>query len=599
MNHSPDHAAPKRSYVLLFLPLLLLTFHSSAMGQDLRGRFIWSVANSKVDIKPGIVYFRKTFEVQEVKSALLEITCDDGFRVFLNGKLIGSDTVWQDVIRYDVSPLIQNGVNAIAVHAENASKSPAGLYCKLTIQTGKETITLPSDKSWKFSTAAKTGWRKPDFDDSSWSNALEQGVFGRAQPWGNQFAFKSAGALTTARKKAKLPRRGTELVNGDRVVFLGGTFVERLQSNDYLESLLTSQFPDLDLKFRNLGWSGDNVFGLSRAVFGSAEVGFQRLENDLLLADPTLVIACYGLNESFRGKDYIPTFRQGLADLAAVIDSNQSDLIFLSPMLMEKLAAPLPDPRRQNENIRLYAKVIKDFAAQEGYGYVDNLRPLGDAAHSRTDVPAIRDRLTENGMHLTNYGHWRMSPALTRKLGGQPEGCVFEFDLSDGTYTTTGSTIHEVKFDQGVVGFSATDDKLVYSPPPKHTPRGGRMMAIHDRIRIVGLAPGKYGLQINGKPTLLADAKQWAAGVLINRGDYLEQPEQLRKTILQKNEMFFHRHRPQNETYLYLFRKHEQGNNAVEIPRFDPIISELENKIAELKKPRLVRYQVSKIDGSK
>ena len=85
MNHSPVHAAPKRSYVLLFLPLLLLTFHSSAMGQDLRGRFIWSVANSKVDIKPGIVYFRKTFEVQEAKSALLELTCDDGFRVFLNG----------------------------------------------------------------------------------------------------------------------------------------------------------------------------------------------------------------------------------------------------------------------------------------------------------------------------------------------------------------------------------------------------------------------------------------------------------------------------------------------------------------------------------
>ncbi len=39
-----------------------------------------------------------------------------------------------------------------------------------------------------------------------------------------------------------------------------------------------------------------------------------------------------------------------------------------------------------------------------------------------------------------------------------------------------------------------------------------------------------------------------------------------------KDQLFFHRYRPQNETYLFLFRKHEQGNNAVEIPQFDPLI---------------------------
>jgi hypothetical protein len=33
--------------------------------------------------------------------------------------------------------------------------------------------------------------------------------------------------------------------------------------------------------------------------------------------------------------------------------------------------------------------------------------------------------------------------------------------------------------------------------------------------------------------------------------------------------LFFHRWRPANWTYLFGFRKHEQGRNAVEIPRFD------------------------------
>ncbi len=54
---------------------------------------------------------------------------------------------------------------------------------------------------------------------------------------------------------------------------------------------------------------------------------------------------------------------------------------------------------------------------------------------------------------------------------------------------------------------------------------------------------------------------------------------ELKEWIVKKNELFFHRYRPQNETYLLLFRKHEQGNNAVEIPQFDPLIREADAKI--------------------
>jgi hypothetical protein len=59
--------------------------------------------------------------------------------------------------------------------------------------------------------------------------------------------------------------------------------------------------------------------------------------------------------------------------------------------------------------------------------------------------------------------------------------------------------------------------------------------------------------------------------------------ENLRKSIIEKNRLFFHRWRPANETYLYLFRKHEQGNNAKEIPQFDPIIEEREKEIEAIR----------------
>ena len=58
----------------------------------------------------------------------------------------------------------------------------------------------------------------------------------------------------------------------------------------------------------------------------------------------------------------------------------------------------------------------------------------------------------------------------------------------------------------------------------------------------------------------------------------------LRSLIVRKNESFFHRWRPANVTYLYLFRQREQGNNAVEIPRFDPLVAEKEKEIAAMMK---------------
>ena len=57
----------------------------------------------------------------------------------------------------------------------------------------------------------------------------------------------------------------------------------------------------------------------------------------------------------------------------------------------------------------------------------------------------------------------------------------------------------------------------------------------------------------------------------------------LRSAIRKKSELFFHRWRPENWTYLFGFRQHEQGQNAVEIPRFDPLIVEWEARIAKLR----------------
>jgi lysophospholipase L1-like esterase len=62
-----------------------------------------------------------------------------------------------------------------------------------------------------------------------------------------------------------------------------------------------------------------------------------------------------------------------------------------------------------------------------------------------------------------------------------------------------------------------------------------------------------------------------------------EKLEPLRQAVIAKNELFFHRWRPQNETYLFGFRKHEQGKNAKEVAEFDPLVAKAEEEIAKLR----------------
>ncbi len=52
-----------------------------------------------------------------------------------------------------------------------------------------------------------------------------------------------------------------EFKAGDRVVLIGGSFIEQDQKYGYLEALLTVSHANKHLIFRNLGWSGDTVRG--------------------------------------------------------------------------------------------------------------------------------------------------------------------------------------------------------------------------------------------------------------------------------------------------------------------------------------------------
>jgi hypothetical protein len=203
-----------------------------------------------------------------------------------------------------------------------------------------------------------------------------------------------------------------------------------------------------------------------------------------------------------------------------------------------------------------------------------------------------RDRLTDNGIHFTQYGYWRVAPEITRRLGVQPQQIDVVIDLETKSHQATGASLKDVEITADKIRFTATSAHLPLPPSPQaQEPVMPDKVAL--RLTVKGLAKDKqWTITCDGKEVALSGDYHLEHGGLVLASEETQQVEELRQTINTKNELWFHRHRPQNETYLFLFRKHEQGRNAVEIPQFDPLIEAQEKTIAELARPKPRVYEI-------
>jgi lysophospholipase L1-like esterase len=282
-----------------------------------------------------------------------------------------------------------------------------------------------------------------------------------------------------------------EFADGDRVVFLGGTLIEREQKYGYWELALSALVNKArPITYRNLGWSGDTVWCESRGSFDGPKKGY---ENTIALVKelkPTVIVLCYGHVESFDGEAGVKRFTEGLEKLIDGVSVTKARVILISPTPFENVK-PMTDADKKNDSLKLYVAAMKGVAEKRKLEFVDL---FGRLVKRVTKKPF----LTTNGIHLDEEGY-----------------------------------VHSA--------LSLIDDR--------EEPPGAEFLA------------GMFKIPLDGI--------------------------EFRSKVIAKNELFFHRWRPQNQTYLFGFRKHEQGNNAKEVAEFDPLVEKAEKEIAEfLKKPK-------------
>ena len=397
------------------------------------------------------------------------------------------------------------------------------------------------------------------------------------------FIPASARAISDSEGTPKKAQSPFELQNGDRVVFLGNSLLEFYQQYGYIEFALTSRWPNRAITFRNLGWTGDTVFGDARSYFTSSPNAYELLIQQITQAKPTVVFLAYGANEAYEGEAGLSHFVSGLNTLIDKIDSLGAKTILLSPIPQLPSSSPVTNLEDRNHNLELYTTALSETATERDLLFIDLFKPIQELS----DQPA----LTTDGVHLSETGYYHLAAIIEDGLGLPPRQWIVSADIPQGSVNAQGSpTISDSDLNKKSIKITV-NDSLLPLPLPKHE----EMEDDSRRLTVKGLDKGFYTLQVDDYNVVSATARKWSEGVAIRQGALFEQADQLQDYILKKNELFFRQYRPQNRTYLIGFRSYEQGQNVKDLEQLDILIGWLEEQIATIREPKSHFYQLSPI----
>ncbi|NIJ53816.1 GDSL-type esterase/lipase family protein [Dyadobacter arcticus] len=374
-----------------------------------------------------------------------------------------------------------------------------------------------------------------------------------------------------------------ELKDGDRVVFLGSSIFENDFQYGYLETMLTTRFSEKGITFRNLGWTGDNVWGEARSTYTNPPTPYEHLMEDITKTQPTVVFLGYGGVEAQDGQAGVAHFKEGLNKLIDKIDQLGAKTVLLSTIpVVSSDTSQHVDYR--NADLELYSKVISEVARERNKQFVDIYNPILNTSK--------KEAIIENTVHLNELGYYYLATTLEKALG------------LDAAKATTAVTVSKSKPEASNARIVASDNDLMiakfivdnkYLPLP--SPKSASWIVDNARImRITGLKKGYYTLTSENNDVTSASANEWESGVEIKQGPQFTQSEEIRNMILKKNELHFFQYRPLNQTYIVGFRRYEQGRHVKGLEDQNLLIKWLEGQIILNSEAKEVVYELKKLD---
>ncbi len=205
-----------------------------------------------------------------------------------------------------------------------------------------------------------------------------------------------------------------EFKKGDSVCLIGNSLPDRFNHDGWFEAVLQSELKGKEVRFRNLGFTGDTIKERPR------NQGFPSPETYLKICEADVIFAFFGYNESFKGEKGLESF---MNDLSGMIDNytklkpngeSAPRIVLFSPIAHENLNSPnLPDGKANNVRLEEYSKAIKAVADKKSVTFVDLFNPTKEL-YSKT-----KEALTINGVHLNALGNRHVAQVIAEGLLGK------------------------------------------------------------------------------------------------------------------------------------------------------------------------------------
>jgi lysophospholipase L1-like esterase len=220
-------------------------------------------------------------------------------------------------------------------------------------------------------------------------------------------------------------------VAGQRVLFLGDSITQDGRYVSYLEYYLHAAGKSCDLV--SIGLSSETVSGLTETSSPYPRpCVLERLDRALKAVKPTVVFACYGMNDGIyhpSSPERLAAFTDGLRQLIAHVRNAGATVILLTPPVFDPLPlagktvpATAPDFGYGKAFSVGYDDVLAAFARAEvalkvdGVTVIDLHTPMAAAlAAHRTKDPAFT--FAKDGVHPGDLGHLVMARAIAAGLG--------------------------------------------------------------------------------------------------------------------------------------------------------------------------------------
>jgi lysophospholipase L1-like esterase len=223
-----------------------------------------------------------------------------------------------------------------------------------------------------------------------------------------------------------------DLLKGERILFLGDSITQDGQYVSFIEYYFNSLFPDNKFDIISIGLSSETVSGLTeKSNPYRRPCLFDRLDFALNEIKPSIVIACYGMNDGIyhpQSKERLKAFESGIMKLISRVQQDKIKLILITPPMFDTLSAKFK-PIGENEPdygfatpYHLYNNVLGDYASFQMKLSIPNVTVI-DLHTTMTDY-VLRQRnaipnfsFSKDGIHPGTVGHLFMAQQFMKGIG--------------------------------------------------------------------------------------------------------------------------------------------------------------------------------------